>query len=203
MSTHKERAGSNTVGTAGFVHPYALIDEGAKIGPGSRVWAFAHVLKGAVVGDDCNICDHTFIEGKVRLGNRVTLKCGVFLWDGVIAEDDVFIGPAAAFVNDLRPRSRNIHWKCSETLLKQGCSIGANATVVAGLSIGRFAMVGAGAVVTRDVADFALVVGNPARFRRWLCQCGQNLTFRKGLAVCKCSRRYRMKGKSKVVEVNS
>ena len=162
-----------------FVYPDALVDEGAKIVPGTRVWAFAHILKGAVVGADCNICDHTFIEGNVRLGiNPPPLKCGVFLWDGVIAEDDVFVGPAAVFVNDLRPRSRNIHIaKCTATLLREGCSIGANATVLAGLAIGRFAMVSAGAVVTRDVADFALVVGNPARFRCWLCQCGQNLTF--------------------------
>src|ERR1017187_1383528 len=193
----------NKIDAPVFVHPDALVDEGATVGSGTRVWAFAHILKGAVVGEDCNICDHTFIEGKVRLGNRVTLKCGVFLWDGVVAEDDVFIGPAAAFVNDLRPRSRNIHWKCTATLLREGCSIGTNATILAGLAIGRFAMVGAGAVVTRDVADYALVVGNPARFRRWLCRCGQNLTFRKSSAVCNCGRRYHLRNKSKMEEVNS
>jgi acetyltransferase-like isoleucine patch superfamily enzyme len=192
----------NKIDARAFIHPYALVDEGAKIGSRTRVWAFAHILKGAVVGEDCNICDHTFIEGKVRLGNRVTLKCGVFLWDGVVAEDDVFIGPAAVFVNDLRPRSRNIQWKCSPTLLREGCSIGANATVLAGLRIGRFAMVSAGAVVTRDVPDFALVVGNPARFRRWLCQCGRNLTCRKSSAVCNCGRRYRLANKGEVKEVD-
>jgi len=200
---HRRRAGSNTVDAAAFVHPNALIEEGGKVGSGSRVWAFAHVLKGAVVGEDCNICDHALIEGKVRLGDRVTLKSGVFLWDGLIAEDDVFIGPAAVFANDLRPRSRNTQWKCLQTLLKQGCSIGANATVLAGLQIGRFAMVGAGAVVTRDVADFALVVGNPARFRSWVCQCGQSLAFRKSLSVCNCGRQYRSSGKNKVEEVAS
>ena len=189
--------------SAVFIHPHALVDQDAKIGSRTRVWAFAHVLKGAVVGEDCNICDHTFIEGKVRLGDRVTLKSGVFLWDGVIAEEDVFIGPAAVFVNDLRPRSRNTQWKCLQTLLKQGCSIGANATVLAGLQIGRFAMVGAGAVVTRDVTDFALVVGNPARFRSWVCQCGRNLTFRRSSAVCACGRRYRLRGKTKVEAVAS
>jgi UDP-2-acetamido-3-amino-2,3-dideoxy-glucuronate N-acetyltransferase len=186
-----------------FVHPHALVDEGAKIGSRTRVWAFAHIVKGAVVGEDCNICDHTFIEGKVRLGDRVTIKCGVFLWDGLEAEDDVSIGPAAVFVNDLRPRSRNINWKCVPTLLKEGCSIGANATVLAGLKIGRFAMVGAGAIVTREVSDFALVVGNPARFRCWLCRCGENLTFMKNSAVCVCRRRYRLKNKTKVEEVSS
>jgi UDP-2-acetamido-3-amino-2,3-dideoxy-glucuronate N-acetyltransferase len=189
------------IAAAVFVHPRALIDKGAKIGRGTRVWAFAHVLKGAVVGEDCNICDHTFVEGNVHLGDRVTLKCGVSLWDGVVAEDDVFIGPAAVFVNDLRPRSRNIHWKSTATLLRRGCSIGANATVLAGLRVGRFSMVSAGAVVTRDVADFALVVGNPARFRRWLCRCGENLSFRESLAICRCGGRYRLMTKSKVEEV--
>jgi UDP-2-acetamido-3-amino-2,3-dideoxy-glucuronate N-acetyltransferase len=186
-----------------FIHPHALVDPEVRIGSGTRVWAFAHVVKGAVVGEDCNICDHTFVEGKVRLGNRVTLKSGVYLWDGVVAEDGVFIGPAAVFVNDLRPRSRSAHWKCVDTLLHEGCSIGANATILAGIQIGRFAMVGAGSVVTRDVADFALVVGNPARFRRWLCRCGQNLTFRKSSANCDCGRRYRLKSKTKVEEVAS
>jgi len=183
-----------------FVHPNGLIDEGAKVCAGTRVWAFAHIVKGAVVGEDCNICDHTFIEGRVRLGDRVTLKCGVFLWDGVVAEDDVFIGPAAVFVNDLRPRSRNAQWELTSTLLREGCSIGANATVLSGLTVGRFSMVGAGAVVTRDVPDFALVIGSPARRLRWVCRCGQNLVFRKSSAKCACGRRYSRKNKSKVEE---
>jgi acetyltransferase-like isoleucine patch superfamily enzyme len=191
------------IDTAVFVHPHALIDEGAEIGAGTRIWAFAHILPGAVVGQDCNICDHTFIEGKVRLGNRVTLKCGVFLWDGVVVEDDVFIGPGAGFVNDLRPRSKNIYRKYTSTLLRQGCSIGANATILAGIRIGRFAMVGAGAVVTRDVPDFALVVGNPSRFRRWVCRCGENLTCRDNYAVCDCGRQYRLNEESKLAEADS
>jgi acetyltransferase-like isoleucine patch superfamily enzyme len=186
-----------------FVHPNALIDEGAKIGSGTRVWAFAHIVKGAVVGENCNICDHTFIEGEVRLGDRVTVKCGVFLWDGVEVEDDVFIGPAAVFVNDLRPRSKNVDRKYAATLLKKGCSVGANATLLPGLTIGRFAMVGAAAVVTREVPDFALVVGNPARFRRWVCRCGENLNFIESEAACICSRQYQLKNKSKVEEVGS
>jgi UDP-2-acetamido-3-amino-2,3-dideoxy-glucuronate N-acetyltransferase len=185
-----------------FLHPQALVDEGATIGPGTRVWAFAHVVKGAIIGEDCNICDHTFIEGKVRLGNRVTLKCGVYLWDGIEAEDGVFIGPAAVFINDLRPRSRNVDAKLEPTLLKEGCSIGANATILAGLTIGRFAMIGAGAVVTHDVPGFALVVGNPARFQRWLCRCGENLTFRRNSATCKCGARYRLCDKNRVEELD-
>lgn len=187
-----------------FVHPHALVEEGARVGCGTRVWAFAHILSGAVVGEDCNICDHTFIEGKVRLGNCVTLKCGVFLWNGIAAEDDVFIGPAAVFTNDLRPRSRNPNWKCSPTLLRQGCSIGGNATVLAGITVGRFAMIGAGALVTRDVPDFALVVGNPARFRRWICRCGGNLTARGSSAACQvCGKQYRATGKTTLVEADS
>lgn len=178
-----------------FLHPQGLVDDGASVGARTRVWAFAHVAKGAAVGEDCNICDHAFIEGKVRLGNRVTVKSGVFLWDGVQAEDDVFIGPAATFVNDIRPRSKNAQAKFLPTILKCGSSIGANATVLAGLTIGRFAMIAAGAVVTNDVPDFALVVGNPARFRRWLCKCGENLTFRRSSAACGCGERYRLHNK--------
>jgi UDP-2-acetamido-3-amino-2,3-dideoxy-glucuronate N-acetyltransferase len=181
------------------MHSHALVDDGVAIGARTRVWAFAHIVKGAIIGEDCNICDHTFIEGKVRLGDRVTLKCGVFLWDGIEIEDDVFVGPAAVFTNDLRPRSKNPNARFSATLLKQGCSIGANATILAGVTIGRFAMVSAGAVVTRDVADFALVVGNPARFRRWLCRCGENLAFQNASARCACGKQYRL-GKNSTVE---
>ena len=185
---------------AAFVHPHALVDDGAKVGLGTRVWAFAHIASGAVVGADCNVCDHTFIEGKVRLGNRVTLKCGVFLWDGIVAEDDVFIGPDAVFVNDLRPRSRNRDFKCVSTLLKEGCSIGANATILGGLTVGRFSMVGAGAVVTENVPDFALVVGNPARFRHWVCRCGQNINWREGAGFCDCGREYLLVDIGKIIE---
>jgi acetyltransferase-like isoleucine patch superfamily enzyme len=173
-----------------FVHPQALVDAGVTIGARTRVWAFAHVVKGAVIGEDCNICDHTFIETKVRLGHRVTLKCGVYLWDGITVEDDVHIGPAAVFTNDLRHRSRKYPTSYPVTRLCQGCSIGANSTILPGVTIGRWGMVGAGAVVTKDVPDFALVVGNPARFRSWICRCAQKLDFKSGFASncgCGCS----------------
>lgn len=145
-----------------FVHPQSLC-ESTKIGAGTRVWAFAHVLPGARIGRDCNICDHTFIENDVTLGDRVTVKCGVQLWDGLRVEDDVFIGPNATFANDHFPRSKRPPTKFLQTILHAGASIGANATILPGLSVGRAAMVGAGAVVVDSVPAYAIVAGNPAR----------------------------------------
>ena len=145
-----------------FVHPQALC-ESDQVGPGTRVWAFAHVLPGAVIGADCNICDGVFVENDVVVGDRVTVKCGVQLWDGVRLEDDVFVGPNATFTNDLFPRSREYPEDFPRTIVGTGASIGANATILPGITIGRRAMVGAGAVVTKDVPPNAVVVGNPAR----------------------------------------
>ncbi len=153
-----------------FVHPLGLCGSEA-VGPGSRVWAFAHVLPGAVIGREANICDHVFIEGGVVLGDRVTVKCHVALWDGLTAGDDVFIGPSAVFANDRYPRSKRSVPAVPTTLLR-GCSIGAGAVIVPGVTVGEFAMVGAGAVVTRDVPPFTLVVGNPARPSGLVCRCG-------------------------------
>jgi acetyltransferase-like isoleucine patch superfamily enzyme len=176
-----------------FIHSHALIDKGAKIGARTRVWAFAHILSGATVGEDCNICDHTFIEGKVILGNRVTVKCGVYLWDGVIAEDDVFIGPAAVFTNDLKPRSGQHLENYPQTLLKQGCSVGANSTILAGTTIGSWSLIGAGSVVTKDVPDYAVVWGSPAQFRYWICRCTKKLEFDAlSLVFCECGRKYEL-----------
>jgi acetyltransferase-like isoleucine patch superfamily enzyme len=177
-----------------YQHPNALIDEGASIGSGTRVWAFAHILKGAVIGKDCNICDHTFIEGGVRVGDRVTLKCGVYLWDGLTLEDDVYIGPGPVFTNDLRPRSKNSSYELLRTRLCQGCAIGANATILPGVAIGRWAMVGAGTVVTHNVPAFGLITGNPDRLTGWVCRCGQKLGRQSNRAVtCKCGRSYEIK----------
>ena len=177
-----------------FQHAFALVEEGAVVGSRTRVWAFAHVLEGAVIGEDCNICDHTFIEGDVRIGDRVTIKCGVSLWDGVVVSSDVFIGPNVVFTNDLRPRSRIRPAVYSQTLLKPGCSLGANCTILPGLTIGRWAMVGAGAVVTRDVPDFGLVFGVPARLRGWVCSCGNKLVpDTGGRWICSCGRAYEQK----------
>jgi acetyltransferase-like isoleucine patch superfamily enzyme/dTDP-4-dehydrorhamnose 3,5-epimerase-like enzyme len=153
-----------TVERGYFRHPHAIV-ETDRIGPGTRVWAFAHVLPGAVIGRDCNICDHVFIENDVVVGDRVTVKCGVQLWDGVTLEDDVFVGPNATFTNDPFPRSRHYPDRFARTTVRAGASIGANATLLPGIEIGQRAMVGAGAVVTRDVPPGVIVTGNPARIR--------------------------------------
>ena len=145
-----------------FRHPQAIC-ETKHVGARTRIWAFAHVLPGARIGADCNICDHTFIENDVTVGDRVTVKCGVQLWDGVRIEDDVFIGPNATFSNDRFPRSRRPPKAFLQTVVKEGASIGANATILPGITIGRGAMVGAGAVVVASVPPYAVVAGNPAR----------------------------------------
>lgn len=152
-----------------FRHSHALV-ESLKIGAGTRIWAFVHVLPGAILGEDCNVADHVFIENDVVVGSRVTIKSGVQLWDGVRLEDDVFVGPNATFTNDLFPRSKQYPERFTQTRVCRGASIGANATILAGVIIGCHAMVGAGAVVTKDVPANALVVGNPARVVRYLTQ---------------------------------
>lgn len=149
-----------------FQHAQALV-ESKNIGERTRIWAFAHVLPGATIGADCNICDNVFIENDVTVGDRVTVKCGVQLWDGLRVADDVFIGPNATFTNDRMPRSRQHLARYPETRIERGASIGANATILPGIFIGQHAMIGAGAVVTRNVPPHALVVGNPARIVRY------------------------------------
>lgn len=145
-----------------FVHSHALC-ESKNIGEGSRVWAFAHILPGAKLGSECNVCDNVFIENDVIIGDRVTLKCGVQVWDGITIEDDVFIGPNATFTNDLFPRSKVYPKTFARTIIRSGASLGANCTILPGLTIGINAMIGAGAVVTRSIPPNAIVVGNPAK----------------------------------------
>jgi UDP-2-acetamido-3-amino-2,3-dideoxy-glucuronate N-acetyltransferase len=150
-----------------FAHPQALV-ESKKIGEATRVWAFAHILPGAEIGKDCNVCDHVFIENDVKVGDRVTIKCGVQLWDGITVENDVFIGPNVTFTNDKFPRSKQYPDQFLKTWVKKSASIGANATVLPGIVIGENAMVAAGAVVTRNVPPNAVVVGNPARIQGYV-----------------------------------
>ena len=151
-----------------FIHDKAIVEKGANIGARTRVWAFAHILSGAKVGEDCNICDHTFIENDVIIGNKVTIKCGVFLWDGIRVEDNVHIGPNVTFTNDKYPRSKNNSFEILKTIIKNGASIGANATILPGITLGEKAMIGAGSVVTKNVPANTLVYGNPAKIVRTL-----------------------------------
>lgn len=185
-----------------FQHPTALV-ESTTIGAGTRIWAFAHVLKGARVGRDCNVGDHCYIEGGARVGDQVTLKNGVALWEGVTLRNNVFVGPNAVFTNDLAPRSprfalvaERYHGKgwLARTLVEEGASIGANATVLCGIRIGRFALIAAGAVVTRDVPSHGLVMGVPGRVVGFVSEAGERLTFdERGEALCKATdRRYRL-----------
>jgi UDP-2-acetamido-3-amino-2,3-dideoxy-glucuronate N-acetyltransferase len=145
-----------------FVHGHALC-ESPNIGHGTRVWAFAHILPQARLGSDCNVCDNVFIENDVVVGDRVTLKCGVQIWDGITIEDDVFVGPNVTFTNDRFPRSKVYPESFSRTIIRKGASLGANSTILPGITIGLNAMIGAGAVVTRSVPPNAIVVGNPAK----------------------------------------
>ncbi len=183
-----------------FVHPSAIC-ESAAIGDGSRVWAFAHIMDGAVVGRDCNIGDHAFIESGVQVGQRVTIKNGVMLFRGVSIEDDVFIGPSVTFTNDRYPRSPRMpevagRYKCdanwlAPTVVRHGATIGAGAVILPGVTIGTYATVGAASVVTRDVADHRLVLGNPARAVGWMCVCG--LPLRDPWTCRQCRRRYEVR----------
>jgi len=145
-----------------FIHPSSDV-QSKQIGEGTRVWQYVVVLPGAVIGRDCNICSHCFIENKVIVGDRVTVKCGVQLWDGITLEDDVIVGPNATFTNDLYPRSGNRNYVMVQTVVRKGASIGANATILPGVTIGPGAMVGAGSVVTKDVPAGVTVAGNPAK----------------------------------------
>lgn len=160
--TPPQMTASKTESLGYFVHPQALC-ESRSIGPNTRIWAFAHVLPGAVIGSDCNICDHVFIENDVVLGDRVTVKCGVQLWDGLRVADGVFIGPNATFSNDKYPKSKHYQPAPLQTHIGKGASIGGGATILPGLRIGARAMIGAGSVVTHDVPPRAIVSGNPAR----------------------------------------
>jgi UDP-2-acetamido-3-amino-2,3-dideoxy-glucuronate N-acetyltransferase len=150
-----------------YIHPKSDVAE-CTIGEGTKVWQFVVILKGATIGKDCNLCAHTLIEGGGVIGDRVTLKSGVFIWDGVTIKDDVFVGPGVTFINDLYPRSKHHQDVVSQTTVNRGASIGANATILAGVNIGEFAMIGAGSVVVKDVPKKAVVTGNPATVLRYL-----------------------------------
>jgi UDP-2-acetamido-3-amino-2,3-dideoxy-glucuronate N-acetyltransferase len=188
-------------------HSNALV-ESDDIGPNTRIWAFAHVLPGARIGADCNICDHTFIESGVTIGDRVTVKNGVAIWSGVTIEDDVFLGPNCVFTNDPNPRAyiKKSATSLVATRVLSGATLGANSTILCGISIGKYAFIGAGGVVLRSVPDFALAVGNPARQVGWMCICGERLpaepsTKTDESVLCRsCGRHFLQSGKTLQVQ---
>ena len=169
-----------------FAHPTAVIDEGCEIGAGTKIWHFSHIMPNCRIGDNCNIGQNVVVSPEVVLGKNVKIQNNVSIYSGVICEDDVFLGPSMVFTNVINPRSAvNRKNQYAKTVVKRGASIGANATIVCGHDIGEFAFIGAGAVVTKNVPDYALVIGNPAKQTGWMSEFGHKLTFdKKGEAIC-------------------
>jgi UDP-2-acetamido-3-amino-2,3-dideoxy-glucuronate N-acetyltransferase len=183
-------------GAGYFVHPSSFVDEGARIGAGTRIWHFCHVMPGATIGERCSLGQNCVVMPGVVIGNNVKIQNNVSVYEGVELEDDVFCGPSMVFTNVGTPRSAvSRRGEYERTLVRRGATIGANATVVCGVTLGRYAFVGAGAVVTRDVRDHALVVGNPARQIGWMCRCGERLQLADGRGTCvRCGTAYAERG---------
>jgi len=177
-----------------FVHQSSYVDEPCEIGEGTKIWHFSHVMKGCVIGRGCNIGQNVLVASGVRMGDNCKIQNNVSVYTGVILEDHVFCGPSMVFTNVMNPRSEVVRRdEYKQTLVKRGASIGANATIVCGVTIGSYAFIGAGALVTKDVPDFGLVVGNPARRTGWMCRCGVKLELRQGEARCAaCNSQYRL-----------
>lgn len=179
-----------------YAHETAVIDDGCEIGEGTKIWHFSHIAKGAHIGKNCRLGQNVYVAPGVLIGNNVKIQNNVSLYEGAILEDDVFCGPSSVFTNIFNPRSahpRNSPEFFRKTVVKKGSTIGANATIVCGITLGRHSFVGAGSVVTRDVAEYDLVYGNPARHKGWMCECGEKLEFgRTKKAKCKaCAKEYR------------
>ena len=189
-----------------FVHESSYVDDGAQIGKGSKIWHFSHIMSGAVIGERCNLGQNVVVMPGTRLGNNVKVQNNVSIYEGVEIEDDVFCGPSCVFTNVMNPRSHvSRKSEYQRTLVKRGASIGANATIVCGSTLGEYSFIGAGAVVTSDVPDFALMIGVPARRVGWMCQCGLRLELKSGKAVCAgCGASYQEnEGKLRLVDLPS
>lgn len=188
-----------------FVHESSYVDDNVEIGDGTKIWHFSHIMNNCQIGEKCNIGQNVVISPGVKLGKGVKIQNNVSVYTGVICEDDVFLGPSCVFTNVVNPRSfieRKSEYR--ETIIAKGASVGANVTIVCGHNIGKYALIGAGAVVTKDIPDYALVVGNPARILGYVCECGERLEFKNDHAVCSaCGKEY-VKNNNKVVKsVNS
>lgn len=192
------------MGNGFFVHPSSYVDGGCEIGEGSKIWHFSHIMEGCRIGKNCSLGQNVVISPGVSLGDGVKIQNNVSVYTGVTCEDGVFLGPSCVFTNVVNPRAfidRKREYR--QTTVKEGASIGANATIVCGNHIGRYAFVGAGAVVTKDVPDYAMVYGSPARLRGYVCRCGEKLHFRGGAAACAaCRRQYEMNKDSEVKETD-
>lgn len=158
-----------------YKHESAFVEEDTEIGEGTNIWHLVHVREGASIGKNCNLGKDVYVGTDVEIGNNVKIQNGVSVYQGVTVEDDVFLGPHMTFTNDLYPRATSDGWDIISTLVKKGASIGAHATIISGITVGNYSMVGAGAIVTKDVPDFALVVGNPAKINGFVCYCGEKL----------------------------
>lgn len=174
-----------------FVHTNAIVDT-SKVGKGTRIWGFSHILKSAIIGKNCNICEHCFVENDVILGDNVTIKCGVYIWDGIIIKDNVFVGPGVTFINDIHPRSKQYPESFERIVIEKGASLGANSTIMGGVTIGEYATVGAGSVVLNDVKPYEIIVGNPARVIGYNCVCGLRLKEENKVLKCKCNKKYKI-----------
>jgi UDP-2-acetamido-3-amino-2,3-dideoxy-glucuronate N-acetyltransferase len=185
------------MGTDYFVHESSYVDEPCEIGAGTKIWHFSHVMKNCRIGERCNIGQNVVISPDVIIGSNVKIQNNVSVYTGCILEDDVFCGPSMVFTNVVNPRSHVVRKdEYRQTLVRRGASIGANATVVCGITIGRYAFIGAGSVVTRDIPDYALVYGNPARQRGWMCACGIKLQTGNGSMCSACGAKYQLQGNS-------
>ncbi|KAA3607044.1 MAG: N-acetyltransferase [Calditrichaeota bacterium] len=188
-----------------YVHPSSVIDEGVQIGVGTNIWHFSHIQKNAKIGSNCNLGQNVYVANDVCIGNSVKIQNNVSIFEGVILGDYVFCGPSVVFTNVLFPRSEFPNkQKYIKTNVERGASLGANATIICGVNIGQFSIVGAGSVVTKDLPNYALVIGNPSQIVGWVCRCGKKLEFYDLLAICKeCSRKYLMKEEDEVIEIRS
>lgn len=175
-----------------FVHPTSVVGEPVEIGEGTRIWHFCHIMAGAKIGRNCVLGQNVFVAAGAILGDNIKVQNNVSVYDGVVLEDDVFCGPSVVFTNVFNPRSFISRRKeFRKTWVKKGATLGANATIVCGCTIGQYAFVGAGSVVTRNVPDYALVYGNPSRVMGWMCRCAEEIVFRSSRARCRgCGRRY-------------